>query len=346
MNLKRVTIWCVVYFVSLCGVLWFLQFFKPIQTTFIRPRIFFTLWQEQAVDNHFVIKEIVRHLVTKEYGNYEILKRGPRYYERCVNKQDLHLIAWKHFPLPIECMKEQTFLWQLESPISITVPPSDIYKNRFHKIFTYHQSSTNGQNVIYTPIPYTYHRILKNYDLKSKQYLVSLVGKYSEYHHYRLRRDSIVWFLKNHPNDIRFFGHDWQNILKYLSDAEQEKFKIQYGGYISDKFEEISKSKFVLAYENFRFNDYITEKIYDVMAAGSVPIYSGAPNIREHIPQSCFIDFHAFQSYEELYDFLVNMSDDTYNDYLDCIKDFMAEPESHSNHYKNVAQIILYHMTE
>ena len=40
-------------------------------------------------------------------------------------------------------------------------------------------------------------------------------------------------------------------------------------------------TKFVLAFENSVCNDYVTEKIYDVFAAGVVPIYLGAPNIDE-----------------------------------------------------------------
>lgn len=345
MKLKYVIVGLVVYTFFLLGVLLIFQCIFT-QSSKMQPKAYITVWDNQILKTSFLFRELLNGLDYIGHGTYEVVGRAPRYQERCVNEHDLNIVIWKRYRLPDVCMKEQSYLWQMESPISIAVPPSKAEKEHFNKIFTYHKASANGRNIIHVPLSYDYRRVLKNYDLKSKEYLVSLVGKYSELHHYKLRQTSIVWFLKNHPEDIRFFGHDWQGVLKYLSVSEQEKFKTQYGGYIPDKISEISKSKFVLAYENFRFDDYVTEKIYDVMAAGSVPIYSGAPNITEYVPQSCFIDFHAFQSHEELYDFLANMSDDTYNDYLDCIKDFMAEPESHPNHYKNVAQIILYHMTE
>ena len=92
---------------------------------------------------------------------------------------------------------------------------------------------------------------------------------------------------------------------------------------------------------DYREEDYVTEKIYDIMSAKSVPIYSGAPNIHEHIPSSCFIDYHQFNSFERLYDFLINMDDATYQSYIDCIEKFMTNPERHPNHYKNVVKTIL-----
>ena len=42
--------------------------------------------------------------------------------------------------------------------------------------------------------------------------------------------------------------------------------------------------KFYLAIENSRDEDYVTEKLYQGLRAGSVPIYLGAPNIRDYLP--------------------------------------------------------------
>lgn len=39
-----------------------------------------------------------------------------------------------------------------------------------------------------------------------------------------------------------------------------------------------------LAFENSIVPDYITEKLWGAYAAGTIPVYYGAPNIREHIP--------------------------------------------------------------
>lgn len=170
------------------------------------------------------------------------------------------------------------------------------------------------------------------------------VGKYSIRHHYIQRVKTIRWFLENHPEDILFYGKGWNSLKRNLSRKTNESFNKKYGGYIPDKIDTISHAKFVLAYENFRFKDYVSEKIYDVMAAGSVPIYSGAPNIQDYVPKACFIDFHSFKNHEELYKYISTMSDETYMNYLNCIKIFMEKLEKHANHPTNVVSVILEHI--
>ena len=44
------------------------------------------------------------------------------------------------------------------------------------------------------------------------------------------------------------------------------------------------KYKFILSFENARCDDYMTEKIFRTLHMGSVPIYLGAPNLREWLP--------------------------------------------------------------
>lgn len=80
------------------------------------------------------------------------------------------------------------------------------------------------------------------------------------------------------------------------------------------------------------------------MAAGSVPIYSGISNITDYVPKECFIDFHQFKNHEELYAYISTMTDKTYNSYLKCIKNYMAEPEKNLNHPKQVTTLILSHI--
>lgn len=45
------------------------------------------------------------------------------------------------------------------------------------------------------------------------------------------------------------------------------------------KLEIIANYKFTLAFENAIGKDYVTEKFFDPLIAGSVPIYLGAPNV-------------------------------------------------------------------
>ena len=52
----------------------------------------------------------------------------------------------------------------------------------------------------------------------------------------------------------------------------------------------LSQYKFTIAFENARYPDYVTEKFYDPLLAGSVPVYLGAPNIDAFSPgRSAFV---------------------------------------------------------
>jgi len=69
--------------------------------------------------------------------------------------------------------------------------------------------------------------------------------------------------------------------------------------------------KFYLAIENSRDKDYVTEKLYQGLRAGSVPIYLGAPNIHDFLPHPDSVllieDFH---SIEALVDYVKLASND------------------------------------
>lgn len=92
----------------------------------------------------------------------------------------------------------------------------------------------------------------------------------------------------------------------------------------------LEKYKFAICYENARdITGYITEKIFDCFFAGCVPIYWGADNITDHIPKECFIDKREFDSYEKLYDFLRNMSDEVYMKYLNDIEKFLRSEKAY-----------------
>ena len=68
---------------------------------------------------------------------------------------------------------------------------------------------------------------------------------------------------------------------------------------------------------------YITEKIFDCFFAGCVPVYWGASNIYDYIPQTCFVDRRKFVDHESLYHFLLTMPEKNYIAYQNAIKIFL-----------------------
>lgn len=60
-------------------------------------------------------------------------------------------------------------------------------------------------------------------------------------------------------------------------------------GIWNSKREYISEFKFTIAFENYTYPGYHTEKILDPMLAGSIPIYIGNPDIETHFNNKSFI---------------------------------------------------------
>jgi len=59
--------------------------------------------------------------------------------------------------------------------------------------------------------------------------------------------------------------------------------------------------KFCATFENSLVPDYVSEKLWDGMSAGCLPIYYGAPNIQEHLPAAnSIVDYLALGSVEAL----------------------------------------------
>jgi len=69
--------------------------------------------------------------------------------------------------------------------------------------------------------------------------------------------------------------------------------------------------KFVIVLENAIETDYVTETFFNVLLAGSVPIYLGAPNVEDFAPgDNCFVDMRQFEDPQSLADFIKKCYED------------------------------------
>ena len=99
--------------------------------------------------------------------------------------------------------------------------------------------------------------------------------------------------------------------------------------------------KFTLCLENAIFPGYVTEKIFDALFAGSIPIYYGAPDITELIPNDSFIDIRDFKNYDNLYTFISMMDKQKYENYMIAIKNFVKSEKYKNFSQENYAQSVL-----
>lgn len=80
-----------------------------------------------------------------------------------------------------------------------------------------------------------------------------------------------------------------------------------YKGACASKFEVLRNYEFCLCFENMAMDGYMTEKIFDCLYAGAVPLYLGAPDITDHIPGDVFIDCRKYATWTEMWDDLASM---------------------------------------
>ena len=164
----------------------------------------------------------------------------------------------------------------------------------------------------------------------------SPLGLYSE------RVNTIRWFEQFAPQDFDLFGGGWDKpavkpglanrvVRKLRSLLPKDKSKVyfpSYRGKVVSKLETMQKYRFSICYENVRdLPGYITEKIWDSFFAGCVPVYWGASNITDYIPNDCFIDRRKFANHEALYKFLTSMTESEYSAYQERIAVFLASEE-------------------
>ncbi len=123
---------------------------------------------------------------------------------------------------------------------------------------------------------------------------------------------------------FQLYGRGWDAAIRHWPRFKRLSFanapKIMY----EDKIIGLSKYKFVLCYENCIFPGYITEKIFDGLFGGGVPVYYGAPDIADYVPQDCFIDAKQFSSFAELWEHLTSMTKVRWEEYRSSIRDFLA----------------------
>ncbi|MCE5225369.1 MAG: glycosyltransferase family 10 [Porphyromonadaceae bacterium] len=156
---------------------------------------------------------------------------------------------------------------------------------------------------------------------------------------YSERVETIRWFEQHAPQDFDLFGIGWNKpvarhglpgrmISKLQSltpNCENKMYFTSYRGTVFSKLETFRKYRFSICYENVRdLPGHITEKIFDSFFAGCVPVYWGASNITTYIPENCFIDRREFTSHEELYKFMVSMTESDYTAYQERIFAFLT----------------------
>lgn len=224
-------------------------------------------------------------------------------------------------------------LWQGESPMVVPY----IYDNleKLKKSGMYHKAYLLSRRADYGYFNYFEYRdddiLGPNFDDPKEKFLVmvntnamphSLVNEF-----YGERLKAIRYFSDVPGFDL--YGYGWDKMPRH-------PLYFHYGKYVSkvfrgeagDKVKILSSYKFTLCFENCAYPGYISEKIFDCLAAGTIPVYLGAQDITSLVPENCFIDFRRFKDYPELNIFLSSLKKEDLEKYRKSIREFLKSNSS------------------
>jgi alpha(1,3/1,4) fucosyltransferase len=210
------------------------------------------------------------------------------------------------------------------------------YSSKLHAmfpiVFTWNDTLVDGKHffkfkwplsVDWPPIetiPFSDRKLLVN--ISANKYNRHKLELYSE------RRAAIKYFEKTLPDNFALYGIGWnspatrrQRLLKFTTPHYHS-----YRGVVDSKTSVLPKHRFALCYENACDPGWITEKIFDCLRCGCVPVYLGAPNIADYVDSKAFVDRRKFKSNKALADYLSSVTEKEYQQYQTAISEYLASP--------------------
>jgi len=132
------------------------------------------------------------------------------------------------------------------------------------------------------------------------------------------------------PQPLRTLRYHVEGVIdRVLSDRDPllTASRRVYRGPAASKSETLSRYTFAICFENMVLEGWVTEKIFDCLRAGTVPVYLGAPDIDRWVWPECFVDMRAFSGYDELREFLHGLSPREIDTYREAGREYFASEQ-------------------
>ncbi len=152
----------------------------------------------------------------------------------------------------------------------------------------------------------------------------------------------IRWYEQNAPRHFELYGMGWNKprhesgmigrVKRRAQRLGTQLFRYRpfpsWKGEVVDKSTVLLRAKFAYCYENiYALTGYVTEKIFDALMNGCIPVYWGADDIERKVPADCFIDRRKFRDTAAVHAHLLSMSAKEYARRQQAIRDFLASKE-------------------
>ena len=109
----------------------------------------------------------------------------------------------------------------------------------------------------------------------------------------------------------------------------------------TEKHSTVGGFRLTLAIENFDYPGYVTEKIIDALAAGSIPLYWGAPDIDDFIPEDLFVNLRNFSSPKDLITYLATIDEHTGMSMINRGQEFLASKTGEVFSFEHQGELII-----
>lgn len=143
---------------------------------------------------------------------------------------------------------------------------------------------------------------------------------------YSARIKAIVEFSKFSAIDL--YGHGWdrwwsRNALWFPYWRNRSELMKVYKGSCASKFEVFKQYDFCLCLENMAMEGYITEKIFDCLYSGTIPLYLGAPDISKYVDSNTYIDCRGFSSWSDIWRHISGISQEEIQEMREAGRSFL-----------------------
>jgi alpha(1,3/1,4) fucosyltransferase len=315
----------------------------PTKIAFVTDPVFLDnrLFAAGSRDGALEPYRILRHKLA-EHGR---LLQTADVYARAGDVPDL-VICMDAPPRPLDSFLPPTWAsipkWAIlgESEVTLARNWRPEVQDQFSRLFTWRRSMVDNERIF--ELNYPNPISTADSELSDPDRFCTLIAANKSSDHplelYSKRREAIRWFERHHPDQFDLYGVGWDLLvvrgpraLRAVNRAMPMDIRrllaprlLSYRGTIKSKKDVLSRYRFSICFENAReIEDYITEKLFDCLSAGTIPIYWGAPNIAERVPPSCFIDFRHFDSYDELYAHLASLPHSAGAELREAGRDFL-----------------------
>jgi len=109
------------------------------------------------------------------------------------------------------------------------------------------------------------------------------------------------------PNALDIYGPGWDGgKVSWNPFFDRKRYtNCVANGFTNQKLDVIANYRFTISVENYRGNiDYISEKMFEPLLVGSVPVYLGEEKIADIIPKSAYVDVRDFSNQTALLNYL------------------------------------------